>query len=295
MRPLLDRLCAGETVLADGAMGTMLFQRGLESGACPEALNLSRPELLADVARAYLESGAEIIQTNTFGGSALKLAMYDLDGQVAEINRAAVAAVRAAVGERAYVSGSCGPCGKLLKPYGDTEPEEVYASFRAQIAALVEAGVDLLCIETMIDLGEATQALRAARDVSATIPILATMTFDRTPRGFFTIMGVPVAQAVTGLRDAGADVVGSNCGNGIETMVEVAREFRQHSDAELVIQSNAGMPETRDGELVYTETPEFMAAQARALVDLGVSVIGGCCGTTPEHIRAMREMIDLSS
>ena len=206
MTDLLSRLRAGEVLVADGAMGTMLFDRGLPPGECPESLNLAAPVRLEQVARLYVDAGADLVQTNTFGGSPLALARYDLDGQTDAINAAAVAAVRRVVGTRAYVSGSCGPSRRTLLPYGDTAPEEVYASFERQVRALIEAGVDVLCIETMTDLREAQLAVRAARAVSATIPVMATMTFDATPRGFFTIMGTDIRTAAAG-PPAGANIV----------------------------------------------------------------------------------------
>ena len=291
-KPLLDRLADGAVLVCDGAMGTMLLKGGLESGAPPESANLSRPEIIEEIARLYLEAGADIIQTNTFGGCPLKLAMYGLDEQTEAINHAAVQAVRNAVDDRALVSGSCGPSGKMLKPYGDTEPEEMYSAFRRQMEALIGAGVDVICVETMTAVEEAALAIKAARDVNPDIPVMATMTFDATPRGYFTIMGVTVEQAAAELMSAGADVVGSNCGNGIEPMIEIAWLFRACTDRPLLIQPNAGLPETKDGELVYSETPEFMAEKARELIAAGVSIIGGCCGTTPEHIRALREVVD---
>lgn len=262
------------------------------SGPCPEAMNLERLEILEEIARRYLEAGADIIQTNTFGASPLKLAPHGLDVRAEEINRRAAEAVRNVVGGDVYVSGSCGPCGRLLKPLGDVEADEVRESFTQQMKALTEAGVDVICVETMTDLAEAAVAVEAAKSVAPEVPVMATMTFDPTPRGFFTMMGVSVEKAAEGLKAAGADIVGSNCGNGIVGMIEVARQFRDCTDLPVIIQSNAGLPEMKGEELVYSETPEFMAEKAQALVDMGVSIIGGCCGTTPDHIRALRKMVD---
>ena len=295
MKPLLERLEGGEELLADGAMGTMLFARGLQPGQCPESVNLDRPGVLEEIARAYLEAGADIVQTNTFGASPVKLAQYGLAEDADQINRNAVLAVRRVVAGKAYVSGSCGPSGKLLKPYGDTDPEDLYDSFRRQMSALVDAGVDCLCVETMVDLMEAVLAVKAAKDVSPNTPVLATMTFDATPRGFYTIMGTNIEKAAAGLKEAGADIVGSNCSNGTDNMIRIARDFRECSDLPPIIQSNAGLPETTNGETVYPETPAFMAERVDHLISAGASIIGGCCGTAPEHIGAMRKMLDASA
>jgi 5-methyltetrahydrofolate--homocysteine methyltransferase len=291
MRPLLERLAAGGVLVGDGAWGTLLMARGLEPGAAPETLNLSHPETLEEIARLYVEAGADLVTTNSFGGSPARLRRYGLEARTEEVNRAAVEAVRRAVADRAYVSASVGPSGHLLKPYGDGDPAEIAAGFERQIGALAAAGADLVCIETMIDLAEAVLAVRAARAVAPALPVMATMTFERTRRGFFTVMGASVEQAARALGEAGADVVGSNCGNGSEVMVEIAREFRARTGRPVAIQPNAGLPEPRGGETVYPETPEFMAAQATALVQAGVAIVGGCCGTTPEHIRALRAAV----
>jgi 5-methyltetrahydrofolate--homocysteine methyltransferase len=292
MEPLLDRLRGGRTTIADGAWGTQLMDRGLSAGKCPESFNLERPEALAEIAKQYLDAGAEILTTNTFGGSPLKLRDYGLEGETERINRLAVEAVRAVVGEAAYVSGSVGPTGKLLEPYGDTSRDEIYSAFERQIDSLANAGADLICVETMIDLGEATAAIQAAKNVAPELPVVASMTFDPTPRGFFTVMGVDIRTAVAGLLGEGADVVGSNCGNGSETMVEVARGFKQFTDRPIIIQSNAGLPENRAGEVVYPETPDIMARRVDQLIELGVAIVGGCCGTTPDHIRAFRRCVN---
>jgi 5-methyltetrahydrofolate--homocysteine methyltransferase len=286
------RLRRGETLLADGAIGSLLMERGLARGAAPESLNLSQPETLEEIARLYLAAGAEIIQTNTFGASPLKLANYGLEAQSAAINESAVQAVRRAVGKRAYISASCGPCGKILQPYGDTAADTVFAGFQTQMRALIGAGADIICVETMSDIDEARLAIQAARSVSASIPIMATMTFEPSQRGFFTVMGVTIEKACRELRKAGADLVGSNCGNGSRQMVAIAMEFKKFSELPLVIQANAGVPELRAGQVHYPETPEYMAAMCREMVAAGVAVIGGCCGTTPEHTRAMRRALD---
>jgi len=291
MRPFRERVERGPVIVADGAIGSLLMERGLEAGGCPEALTLEHPELLRDIAVGYAEAGAELVQTNTFGASPLKLASYGLEQKTEEINRRAVVAVREAVGDDVYVSGSCGPSGRILEPYGDTPPGNVRRSFRRQMVALIEAGVNVICVETMTDHNEAALAVEAAREVSMNIPIMATMTFDETPRGFYTIMGTDVRGAASGLLTAGADVVGSNCGNGSDVMVEIARAFRDATDAPLLIQPNAGAPRILDGKVVYPETPEFMAERASRLAALGVNIIGGCCGTTPEHIRAIRNAL----
>ena len=272
-------------------MGTMLFARGVERGACPELANAERPELLEEIAQAYFDAGAQIVQTNTFGGSPAKLAHYGLSDRCEELCAAAVKAVRKAVGQDAYVSASCGPCGELLKPYGTGDPDELRAGFKRQIGAMVDAGADIICVETMTDINEAKLAIEAAKTVAPDTPVMATMTFDQTKRGYFTMMGVSIQAAATILAEVGADILGSNCGNGIDRMIEIAREFRELSDLPLLIQSNAGLPEMVDGEAVYRETPEKMAEKVPALLEAGVSIIGGCCGTTPEHIRAIREAV----
>jgi 5-methyltetrahydrofolate--homocysteine methyltransferase len=255
-------------------------------------MNLTKPEVLVEVAGMYLDAGADLVTTNTFGGSPLNLSSHGLDDRTEEINRAAVEVLKPVTDDRAYISASVGPTGKILEPYGDTAQEVVAEAFTRQIGALVQAGADFVCVETMIDLREAVLAVRAARSSSTDIPLIATMTFDATPRGFFTTMGTTVEQACETLIEAGADIVGSNCGNGIDTMIEIAGEFRKHTSVPVIIQSNAGLPENREGELVYPESPAYMAERVSQLMDLGVAIIGGCCGTTPNHIRAVRAAID---
>jgi 5-methyltetrahydrofolate--homocysteine methyltransferase len=292
MQNLRERLASGDIIVGDGGWGTMIMQRGLKHGEAPESVNLLQPGILAEIAGLYLDAGAEIITTNTFGASTLRLQPSSLDDKADEINRTGVEIIRQAVGERAYVSASVGPTGKLIAPYGTTKPDEVYASFESQIRALLAAGPDMICVETMTDLQEAVLAVQAARSLSATIPIMATMTFDEKPRGFFTIMGVSVEKAASGLEAAGADIVGSNCGNGIEKMIKIAGAFKEHSALPIAIQANAGLPLMRDGQTVYPESPDFMAEKSAELLGMGVRIIGGCCGTSPDHIRALRKAVD---
>lgn len=291
MTPFLDRLQKGNVLVADGALGTML-QKSIQPGECPESVNLTGLEILEEITRLYLDAGADIIQTNTFGASPMKLADYGLEDRTEVINERAVRSVRAVVGDRAYISGSCGPSGRILQPYGDADPDDLYSGFLRQVQVLIDAGVDVVCIETMTDLREATLAVKAAKSVAAQVPVMATMTFDATPRGFYTIMGTNVAEAAAGLQAAGADVIGSNCGSGITTMVNVAREFKTTTTLPLIIQSNAGLPEISGGVLTYPETPELFAEKTPELIEAGVAIIGGCCGTTPDHIRAVRKVVD---
>lgn len=287
------RLTESSYLISDGALGTLLLGRGLLDGGCPERLNLERPDVLSEIARSYAEAGADIVATNSFGASPLKLALYGLDEQSEVINRAAVRAARSGVPEHTLVAASCGPTGRLLLPYGDTEPDEVYLAFRRQFEAVCTEGVDLIFLETMSDLAEARLALRAAKEVSGSVPVAVTLTFENTPSGFRTIMGTGVEEVVHALDDDGADMVGSNCGLGSEAMVALASEFRRHTDGRLLMQPNAGLPRLEGDVAMYPESPEFMAERARQLFECGVEVVGGCCGTTPAHIRALRHTVDL--
>ena len=289
---LLPRLRRGDVVLGDGAWGPMLMARGLPAGEAPERVNLDRPDWLTEIAALYLAAGAEVVTTNTFGASPLRLLAHGLSSRTEEICRAAVDAVRKAVGGAAWISGSIGPTGRLLAPLGDTEPAEVAHAFARQARALSDAGVDLLCVETMTSLDEALLAVRAARAAAPGLPVVATLTFDATPRGFFTVMGDPVPRAAAVLAEAGADVVGANCGEGIETMVALAAEWRRSTALPIAVRPNAGLPRVVAGVLVHPDSPDRFAALAPALLDAGVTLLGGCCGTTPEHVRALRSPID---
>jgi 5-methyltetrahydrofolate--homocysteine methyltransferase len=292
MAEISKLLSSGKVLVSDGATGTSLFSKGLDSGDSPERWNLTHPEQVADVAVSFAEAGSDIVHTNTFGGSVLKLGDFGLGEQVAGINGAAVSAIRKALGHDILIAGSVGPTGKMLQPYGEVAPEEMENSFARQIEALINAGVDLLNIETMTSLDEALLALQAARDIDRVIPVIVSMTYDKTPNGFFTIMGNELGAATRSLEEHGADIIGSNCGNGLSVMIEIAAAFKQATSLPLLIQSNAGIPEYRGGKLSFPETPEYFQDKMDALLGTGVSIVGGCCGTTPEHIRVIRAAVD---
>ena len=290
-RDLKSRLAAGDVLLSDGAMGTRLQAEGLGPGEAPEAWNLTRPEILEKIAAAYIKAGSDLVHTNSFGASPIKLAGHGLADRCAEINQAAASAAVRAVAGRGLVSGSIGPCGQLLAPYGEADPAEVREGFGIQARALVAGGVDMLTVETMIDLAEAVLAVQAAREAVGEGAVLVSMTFDPTPRGWFTIMGNDIPTVARELAAAGADVIGSNCGQGTEGMLSVAREFAKTTDLPLLIQANAGLPILTEGKVHYPETPTEMAAVLPELLAAGVKIIGGCCGTTPAHIVALREAL----
>lgn len=291
MEPFLPRLRSSPALVGDGAMGTLLMARGLAPGRPPEEATLAHPDWVVEAARRYALAGADVVETNTFGASPLKLALAGLAGEVERLNREAVGLAREGAGEGVWVAASVGPCGRLLEPWGDAASAAVLEGFVAQIGFLADAGVDVVFVETMTDLEEAKLAVRAAKQAAPHLPVVAMMTFEATPRGFFTIMGTSVADAAAALEAAGADAVGSNCGNGVGEMVEIARELRRHSSLPVAIQPNAGLPRTRDGRLEWGESPSSMAEGARELLALGVGLIGGCCGTTPEHVRALRAVV----
>lgn len=288
----MDLLAAvkDRVVFLDGAMGSELIRHGFHSETCPEEWNISHPDVVAQIHREYLAAGADIVQTNTFGGTAAKLEHFGFQDRVAELNRVAA---RIAVGVRdaeapdRLVAGDIGPTGKFLKPMGELEPAELRALFAEQAAALVDGGVDLLSIETMFDLAEACLAVEAAREAGGERPVMASLTYGVTPRGYRTMMGVDPRRGVAALLQAGADVVGCNCSVTADQMVELVAELRAATGAPLLAEPNAGQPRLEDGVTVYEETPRHFASEGAAIVAQGANIIGGCCGTTPEHIAAL--------
>lgn len=287
-RERLDEAARKGLIIADGAMGTQLQARGLEPGSAGERWNLERPEQVLAVHRSYVEAGARVLLTNTFGGSRWKLERAGLAGQAAEVNRAGARLAREAAGEEVWVLGDVGPTGRLMAPLGTDTFEDFVAVFREQVEALVAGGVDGILVETMSDLEEARAALEAARSVTD-LPVAVTMTFepDRAGDGFHTVMGVEPEQAVRVLQESGADLVGSNCGVGARAMVGVIERMASAASVPLVAKPNAGLPRLEAGRTVYDEPPEEFARVVEALFEAGARVLGGCCGTTPEHVRAL--------
>ena len=289
MKPLFLEAIRNKVLVLDGAMGTMLQERGLAPGQAPEELNLTMPEVVADVHSQYLAAGADIIVTNTFGGNRAKLSHYGLEDRLSEINANAVAIARRVAGEEAYVAASLGPTGRFVEPVGDMTFDETADIFREQAQALIGAGADIITLETFLDIKEIRAAIIAIRGISPDIPIIAMLTFDDNGR---SVLGTPPEAAAITLEAAGANIVGSNCGLGVDGIYEVLCAMRKVTSLPLISQANAGLPLLVDGKTVFPGTPEEMTAYHDRMMELGVRVIGGCCGTTPSHIRAIREALD---
>ena len=289
---IADTVKSGRILVSDGAWGTVLQEKGLKVGDCPELWNLERPDDVREVARRYVEAGADMVQTNSFGGSSIKLDLYRLASRVVEINREAAELSRQAAGDDKWVIASVGPTGKLLI-MGNVTEEELYDSFRIQAEALAQGGADALCVETMSDVAEAILAVKAARDATD-CEVICTFTFERTAAGDYrTLMGVSPPEATQAALEAGAHIVGANCGNGFAQMVDVVREIHDAAPGvPILVHANAGIPQNVKGVTVFPDTPEEMAALVPDLARAGAGIVGGCCGTTPEHIRAIRQAVD---
>jgi 5-methyltetrahydrofolate--homocysteine methyltransferase len=285
----------GGPILADGAMGTMLFAAGLQFGDPPEVWNVSQPEVVRRIHRGYLEAGSQLVMTNTFGGNRLRLRLHGLHERVGELNRTAAILLRSevdAAGGGALVAGDIGPTGEIMAPLGTLSDEEAVEVFAEQAAALIAGGVDVIWIETMSHLSEIRAAIQGVRQASAGMPIIATMTFDT--RGH-TMMGVSPEQAVTSLAAWGVDAIGGNCGNGPDELLPVIERMRAAApEVTLVAKSNAGMPELVEMRAVYRADPATMAEAALDFRAAGARIIGACCGSTPAHLRAMSEALALA-
>jgi methionine synthase I (cobalamin-dependent) len=281
-----NELLAAAPVLTDGAWGTELQARGLGIGECPDTWNLLHPERVEAVARAYVEAGSQVILTNTFRANRIALSAGDL----AAINRAGVEISKRAAAGRAAVFASIGPSGKLVAS-GEITVDELRAAFAEQARALADAGADALLVETMAEVDEAVAAIAAAKATG--LPVVASMVFDSGKNKDRTMMGTTPEQAARALADAGADAVGANCGRGIAGYIEICRRMKGATTLPIWIKANAGMPELVDSKPVYRDTPEEFAAHVPALVASGASFIGGCCGTRPDFIRAVKARMAL--
>jgi 5-methyltetrahydrofolate--homocysteine methyltransferase len=286
----IEKRLKTEVLLFDGAMGTMLMERGIGPGETSETWILSRPDDIAAVHQAYFDAGADIATTATFGATSIKLAHAGLSGKVAEINRKGAELAKSVCPTGRFVAGDIGPTGKLLKPAGDADEGALRDAFSEQSEALAEGGVDLIIVETMMDVREALVALEAARATG--LPVFVTVTFDKKPRGYFTMMGNKPADVAKALAGAGAAAVGTNCTLRITDMVDLVSEMRAATDVPIIAQPNAGKPDPTGGTTTYPDGPEVYAAGTPELIRAGARVVGGCCGTTPETTRRMREVID---
>jgi len=287
--PFLE-LIKRRLVLFDGAMGTSLIASGMAAGDCPEEWNLSHGEIIAGVHQAYARAGADVLQTNTLGGTPMKLKASGLADRAEEINAQAVRLARRVCPDHCYVAGDIGPTGQFLPPVGACTPDQLRDAFRAQALALAGEGVDLFIIETFYDLQEILLAVEAVRSVSDR-PVAATLSFEKKPRGFFTMMGNTTEDCARRLIAAGADVVGTNCNLGSAEMAEFAPLWRQASEGPVLIQPNAGQPQVVNGRLHYQQKPETFAEDIVTIARSGIDAVGGCCGTTPEFIERIRRRL----
>lgn len=287
----LETLKSGVTLLGDGAMGTELQRRGLPTGDCPEEYNISHSEIVQAIYQDYFHAGSDIVETNTFGANRSRLTLHDLEDRVREICTRSARLARDVCPEGHFVAGSMGPTGDILEPLGPRPVGEVRDMFAEQAEALAEEGVDVIFVETMMAPEEAEIAIRSVKE-STQLPVAATMTFEMGKAGLRTMWGVDVETAVRRLTDAGADIVGSNCGTGFDDMIAIVEEMAAVSTLPIIAQPNAGIPQWEDGVSIYKETPEMIRPKVEKLLDLGVAILGGCCGTNPDHIRMMRETLD---
>jgi 5-methyltetrahydrofolate--homocysteine methyltransferase len=280
------------TLASDGAMGTMLQARGLTDGGAPELWNVEKPEEIEAVLEAYAAAGANFITTNTFGGTAGRLAMHGLEDRLAELNKAGAQIARKVADRHpgCFVMGDIGPSGELMEPMGTLTVETGKALFAAQIRALVDGGVDAILIETMSDLSEVEAAVAAAQEVAPGMPIIATLSFDTNLR---TMMGVKPGMAVKQLAALGVRIIGANCGRGTDEMSQIAKELveARPEGVFIITQSNAGLPKLQGDEFIYDGTPEEMARYAKEMKDLGVNIVGSCCGSSPEHTKSIAAAI----
>lgn len=291
MESLISVIKKGKILVSDGAWGTFLQSYGLKPGECPELWNVTHRNEVFSIAKSYIDAGADMILTNSFGGSPIKLKHYGLENRTAELNYEAALISREAAKDNHYVLGSIGPTG-IIMMMGEVSESELYDGFAIQSDALKKGGVDAILIETMSDLDEAKIAIKAAKD-STNLNVICTFTFEKTISGEFrTLMGVTPTEMALTIKEAGADIIGTNCGNGFDNMIEIVREIRNvDNSTPILVHANAGKPIYNDGITYFPETPEYMASKVQLLIESGANIIGGCCGTTPAHISSLANVI----
>ena len=293
MKTIREDLDAKRILVSDGGWGTLLVAKGMQPGECPELWNIERPDDVRDIAKTYMDAGADIVLTNSFGGTRYKLEHYGLADRVGEINEAAARLSREAVGDSIHVLASMGPTGKMLVT-DEVSEEELYEAFKAQAVAFERGGADACTVETMTALDEACIGIKAVKE-NTSLEIACSFTFDtKTVNGYRSMMGISPEQVAAGVLEAGADIIGTNCSLGSDEIAEVVAALHASApDAPIIVHPNAGRPfQHINGSIEYPETPEMMAGSVAGLIAAGATIIGGCCGTGPEHIKAIRKAVD---
>lgn len=285
MRSILKELEKGKVLISDGAWGTFLHKLGLEVGECPEIWNLTHRKEVLSIAQSYIDAGADMVLTNSFGAHPVRLEHYGLQDKAPELNESAAAISREAAGDDHFVLGSIGPSGAILV-MEEVSEETVYDGFRVQVEGLAKGGADAICVETMSAIDEACLAIRAAKEFTD-LEVVCTFTYNKTVHGYYrTMMGVSPEEMVNAVKEAGADIIGANCGIGFEQMIEIVEAIRNvDKTTPVLIHANAGIPVIRGGKTVFPETAEMMRSKVKDLISAGANIIGGCCGTTPDYIR----------
>lgn len=291
MKKFFERLSEKKILVSDGAWGTELFKAGLKTGECPELWNETNRNLISNLAKNYVNAGSDIISTNSFGGNLIKLSHYGLEEKTYSLNKIAAEISKEAAGDK-LVMGSVGPTGKFIIS-GDISTEELIDSFLIQIQGLLDGGVDAILLETFYDIDEAECAVKAVRNFE-NVPLICSFTYDRNSSGEYrTMMGVTPKEVLQAMITLGVDVIGINCGGGYNNSIDLVKQLRSYShNIPILVQPNAGLPETVEGKIIYSETPEVIANYVKSYLNIGINIIGGCCGTTPEHIRIIRKIVD---